>query len=59
MKYRNTRTGMIIEVPSKIEGELWQEIKTPAGVSNSKPAEQPKKAVNGNGTSVRNNSRHN
>ena len=58
MKYRNTRTGMIIEVPSKIEGELWQEVTTPAGVS-SKPAEQPKKAVNGNGNSVRNTPRHN
>ena len=30
MKYRNTRTGAVIDVKSKISGENWEPVRTPS-----------------------------
>lgn len=49
MKYLNTRTGNVIDVPCRLEGPDWKEIteaKTAAPVKETKPAAKaPAKAV--------------
>lgn len=48
MIYKNKKTGNVIDIPCKLVGEDWEEIKSP-------PKSPIKKAVKKDGGAVRNN----
>jgi len=44
MKYRNTKTGQIIEIRSELKGEFWEPIEAePVKVPEKKSSKKPKK----------------
>ncbi len=46
MRYKNTKTGYIIDVNSEIRSKLWEMIDTPATPAPNKAEEKPKAIKN-------------
>lgn len=43
MKYRNTITGVIVDVPSEVTGTLWEPVEKPAPVLQKDEKKTPAK----------------